>query len=103
MDELDRIQAWHKAQWERGRDPKLGLHVEPLHDKPGWTVRVDLDGTLLETLSVAPYKEGNGKDWLMYRVKDGKFEGAGDPTKLRALLFAFLELAERVTKGARRK
>ena len=96
MDVLERIQAWHKTQCERGRDPSLGVKIETLKDAPGWSVRIDLAGTPLSGLTLAPYKEGaTDRDWLAYRIKDDRFEGIGDPTKLHALLFAFLELADR--------
>ena len=96
MDVLERIQAWHKAQTERGRDPSLGVKIETLKDAPGWSVRIDLAGTQLSGLTLAPYKEGaTDRDWLAYRIKDDRFEGKGDPTKLQALLFAFLDLADR--------
>jgi immunity protein 53 of polymorphic toxin system len=96
MDVLERIQAWHKAQCERGRDAALGVRIETLKDLPGWSVRIDLAGTALSGLTLAPYKEGaTDRDWLAYRIKEDRFEGIGDPTKLQALLFAFLELADR--------
>ncbi len=96
MDVLERIQAWHKTQCERGRDLTLGVRIETLRDAPGWSVRIDLEGTPLSGLTLAPYREGTTeRDWLAYRIKDDRFEGIGDPTKLQALLFAFLELAER--------
>lgn len=96
MDVLERIQAWYKAQCERGRDPSLGLRIETLKEGAGWSVRIDLAGTPLSGLTLAPYKEGStSRDWLAYRIKDDRFEGIGDPTKLQALLFAFLELADR--------
>ncbi len=103
MDVLDRIQAWHKAQCERGRDLSLGVKIETLKDAPGWTVRIDLAGTKLSGLTLAPYKEGaTDKDWLAYRIREDRFEGVGDPTKLQALLYAFLELAERTMKEQKR-
>jgi len=96
MDVLERIQAWHKSQCERGRDPKLGVRIETLEEKPGWSVHIDLAGTPLSGLTLAPYREGaTDRDWLAYRIRDDTFEGIGDPTKLQALLFAFLELADR--------
>ena len=50
--------------------------------------------------TLAPYKEGaTDRDWLAYRIKDDRFEGIGDPTKLQALLFAFLDLADRTLAG----
>src|SRR5438309_7473523 len=100
MDVLERIQAWHKTQCERGRDPSLGVKIETLKDAPGWSVRIDLAGTPLSGLTLAPYKEGaTDRDWLAYRIKDDRFEGIGDPTKLHALLFAFLDLADRTVAG----
>ena len=96
MDVLERIQAWHKAQAERGRDLSLGVRIETLKEKAGWSVHIDLAGTPLSGLTLAPYREGvTERDWLAYRVQNDRFEGIGDPTKLQALLFAFLELAAR--------
>jgi hypothetical protein len=90
VDVLERIQTWHRA------NPATAVKIETLKDMPGWSVRVDLGGTRLSGLTLAPYREGaSGKDWLAYRIKDDRFEGIGDPTKLQALLFAFLDLADR--------
>ena len=103
MEVLERIQAWHKAQCERGRDLSLGVRIATLDDQPGWSVRIDLGGTALSGLTLAPYREGaTGRDWLAYRIKDDVFEGLGDPTKLQALLFAFLDLAERTMLASKR-
>jgi hypothetical protein len=96
MEVLERIQAWHKTQVESGRDPALGVRIETLRERPGWNVQIDLGGTPLSGLKLAPYREGaTERDWLAYRIKDDRFEGMGDPTKLQALLFAFLDLADR--------
>lgn len=96
MEVLERIQAWHKAQLERGRDLSLGVRIETLRERPGWSVQIDLSGTSLSGLKLSPYREGaTERDWLAYRIKDDRFEGIGDPTKLQALLFAFLDLADR--------
>jgi hypothetical protein len=96
MDVLERIQAWHKTQSEHGRDPKLGVRITTLEEKPGWMVHIDLAGTPLSGLTLQPYREGaTDRDWLAYRIRDDAFEGIGDPTKLQALLFAFLDLADR--------
>ena len=104
MEVLERIQAWQKAQLERGRDLSLGVRIETLRERPGWSVQIDLGGTALSGLKLAPYKEGaTDRDWLAYRIKDDRFEGIGDPTKLHALLYAFLDLAERTLKASARK
>jgi hypothetical protein len=96
VEVLERIQAWYKAQAERGGEPKPGIRIETLRERPGWSVQIDLAGTPLSGLKLAPYREGaTDRDWLAYRIKDDRFDGIGDPTKLQALLFAFLDLAER--------
>src|SRR5258708_29921820 len=96
MEVLERIQAWHKAQVERGRDPALGIRIETLRERPGWNVQIDLAGTPLSGLKLAPYREGTtDRDWLAYRIKEDRFEGVGDPTKLQAPLFAFPDLVDR--------
>jgi hypothetical protein len=96
MEVLERIQAWHKAQLERGRDLALGVRIETLRDRAGWSVQIDLASTPLSGLKLAPYREGaTDRDWLAYRIKEDRFEGIGDPTKLQALLFAFLDLVDR--------
>jgi len=100
MEVLERIQVWHKTQVERGRDPTLGVRIETLRERPGWSVQIDLAGTQLSGLTLAPYKEGAAdRDWLAYRIKNDRFEGIGDPTKLQALLYAFLDLADRTVAG----
>jgi len=96
MEVLERIQAWHKMQLERGRSLEHGIRIETLREKPGWSVQIDLSGTPLSGLKLAPYREGaTERDWLAYRIKEDRFEGIGDPTKLQALLFAFLDLLDR--------
>ena len=104
MEVLERIQAWQKAQLERGRALSLGVRIETLRERPGWSVQIDLSGTPLSGLKLSPYREGaTERDWLAYRIKDDRFEGIGDPTKLQALLFAFLDLVDRTTADLARQ
>src|SRR3989442_12359686 len=100
MEVLERIQAWHKTQVERGRDLTLGVRIETLRERPGWSLQIDLAGTQLSGLTLAPYKEGaTDRDWLAYRVNDDRFAGIGVPTKLPAQLCAFLDVADRTPAG----
>jgi hypothetical protein len=93
---LERIQAWHKQH------AGAGVFIETLREQPGWSVRIELAGTPLSGLKLAPYREGTeSRDWLAYRVRDDKFEGRGDPTKLQALLYAFFDLADRTISSSR--
>jgi hypothetical protein len=96
VEVLERFQAWHRQHLH------AAVSIETTRDQPGWSLRIELGGTPLAGLKVAPYKEGiEPRDWLAYRVKDDVFEGRGDPTKLQALLYAFLDLAGRATSSSR--
>ncbi len=89
MNVVEAIQAWVKAH-------SAAVRIETLQDAPGWSVSIALAGTPLEGMEMSPYREGGGaRDWLAYRIRDGQFEGRGDPTKLHAILFAFFDLAAR--------
>ena len=54
MEVLERIQAWYKAQAERGRSSAPAIRIETLKERPGWSVHIDLAGTPLSGLELAP-------------------------------------------------
>ena len=100
MDDLEWLEQWYAAQcigdWAEDR----GVTIESL-DNPGWLLKVDLRGTSLEERMVdasihrsgEPPEASNGNiggaEWMVCDVKGGKFIGAGDPGKLRAILHCF--------------
>ncbi|MDB1086593.1 immunity 53 family protein [Streptomyces sp. ACA25] len=43
---LDWLQSWYAAQCDGGWEHEWGVTIDTL-DNPGWTVRIDLDGTEL--------------------------------------------------------
>ena len=78
MDVLERIQAWYKAQAERGRDPALGVRVQTLSEKPGWSVQIDLAGTPLSGLKLAPYlRRQYGSAYPALQAIKGALDPAG--------------------------
>jgi len=112
MNEIIRLQKWYSSQcngeWEHGH----GISITSC-DNPGWWVKIDLRGTALEArlftpveLNVSAAQEDRiaggleldmcdrGSDWLLCRVKDKMFDGAGDPDKLQTILKTFLDWAE---------
>lgn len=99
MDELLlRLHRWYASQcdgdWEHGS----GVRITSL-DNPGWLVQIDLEGTPLEGCEFEPIERGlvdeSSVDWHHIWLKDGEFQGAGDPSKLAFILKTFLDWAER--------
>jgi hypothetical protein len=89
-DALARLSKWYAAQcdgeWEHG----MGVAITTV-DNPGWLVKINLQGTGCERGVFRDVKINNGdNDWLQCSVKDAKFIGAGDPSKLEIILDHFL-------------
>ncbi len=103
MDVLSRLQEWYSSQCDEEWEHQYGVHIETL-DNPGWMVRIDLVGTLLEDKPFAERAEGLGVNdhpdsarWISCYVREKRWEGAGDETQLARLLEIFLAWAERQT------
>jgi hypothetical protein len=102
MDEtLSRLQQWYARQCDGEWEHQYGVKIETL-DNPGWRVTIDLTGTDLDGRPFEP-QGGRGwndesTDWRSLFVEDGKFEGAGDPTKLTFILRTFLDWAEQTDR-----
>ena len=96
MEILEDVQRWYAAQcdgdWEHG----FGLSISTL-DNPGWSVRINLEETLLENLPFEPVSVDNGSGiWLSCRVDNKLFVGHGDPSQLSRILEIFLTWAKTV-------
>ena len=100
MDLLIWLQEWFAAQCDGDWEHSAGVRIESL-DNPGWLVTIRLRGTALEkhaanrvlaTLGELP-SAANGNvvtgEWLECRLDDGEFRGAGDASKLGAILGHF--------------
>ncbi len=95
---LPRLQQWYARHCDGDWEHNRGIVIESC-DNPGWWVRIDLRGTELADQTFIPILDGdddpmdpNG-DWLRCYVGDNCFNGAGDPSKLQAILSLFLEWA----------
>jgi hypothetical protein len=94
MDALKLFQAWCQSEcngrWERG----YGAQIHMLADKPGWTVRIELDGTSLTGKRFKELRRADREmDWIHCRVHESKFEGLGGPYMLEEILKVFLTWA----------
>lgn len=95
MDTLQRLQAWFERQCDGDWEHHSGISIQSC-DNPGWWVKIDLSGTLLEERSFTPVQRGEAKGmesqppWLSCYVEKGIFNGAGDATALEEILEIFL-------------
>ncbi len=98
---LDDLQGWYEAQCDGDWEHSYGITIETV-DNPGWSVRVDLAGTVLEDTPFPEIKEGadQGKNnWLWCRRSGNTFEGFGGPDQLQGVLGAFLTWATSSTSA----
>ena len=64
-------------------------------DNPGWCVRIDLVGTELEGRTFDRIENLDiDDDWMVCEVKNRKFIGSGDPSKLVKILQVFRDWVE---------
>jgi len=98
MEIINWIQDWYSAQCDGDWEHNFGVRIATL-DNPGWSVTIDLTDTDLQDLNFEYQLFNNGDDdWFGYSVKEGKFNGASDPQKLKLLLEKFREIAESIEK-----
>ena len=99
MDELPWLERWFQSRCDGNWEHERGLSIQTC-DNPGWWVKIDIDkeprawaaDEVLEIVGEPPSEiNGNvgGEDWMLCQIKDGKFDGSGDPTKLMRILKCF--------------
>lgn len=98
LEGLGWLQDWFAAQcngeWEHSRGVDIGTL-----DNPGWYISINLVGTDLQQADrelVEMYDSDD--DWAVSRIREGNFEGFGDPKKLGYLLDQFRQLMD--SKGS---
>jgi hypothetical protein len=96
MSALDDLQAWYRAQCDGDWEHDVGLNITSL-DNPGWLVKINLVGTRLQDEPfVAVEQLDSDERWMVCKVADGRFEGAGDPHRLGDILDRFMAWARSV-------
>ena len=93
-ESLEGLQRWYRSQcdgdWEHG----AGVEIATL-DNPGWTIRVSLSGTTLESRPFERIKsERTDEDWLHAWVEDDVWNAAAGPMNLSEALDTFLVWAD---------
>lgn len=76
------LQGWYMAQCDDDWEHSYGVTIETI-DNPGWTVRIDLEGTELATRPFKPrHRDYPGGDWYEIQVADGTFVATCSPLNL---------------------
>ena len=98
MDMLQWLQQSFSSQCDGGWEHSYRIIIDTL-DNPGWCVRIDLCGTELEGKTFDRIENLDiDDDWMVCEVKDHKFIGAGDPSKLVEILQVFRDWVEKLTQ-----
>lgn len=95
MDTLDWLAKWYLSMCDGEWEHSYGIRIDTL-DNPGWSVQIDLsEGNIDEISFEAVSNCTDDSNWMHCEVKDGKFCGRGDPTKLDAIIEVFRSYCER--------
>ena len=97
---LKELQDWYRSQCNEDWEHSFGVKIETL-DNPGWTVTVDLTETNVQDKPFESYSCGaiandltEDQDWIVCKVEERKFKGAGGPAKLEEIIATFLAWAK---------
>ena len=94
MDLLIWLEKWFSFMCDGDWEHLYGIKIDTL-DNPGWVVSIDILDTPLEMKKfekVSKYVDDS--NWICCQVKDGKFDGSGDISKLKEILEIFKKWAE---------
>ena len=94
MDILRWLSDWYQSNCDGDWEHCYGVKIDTL-DNPGWNIKIHLLGTEWEDKEFMSINIDKGDDdWIMCRVRDNVFDGAGDPQKLIAILTTFKNWVE---------
>lgn len=88
------LTEWYKSKCDGYWEHYNGISIVTI-DNPGWSVRIDFEGTGI-SINEHPWTlvENGDQDWYGYEIKQDKFDAAGDPSKLETLIGIFRQLVE---------
>ena len=90
-DTLSALADWYSSNCNGDWEHQYGIRIDTL-DNPGWSVRIDLSGTALESkLFERVETERSSGDWLHCRVEKFTFMAWGGPSNLEEMLRRFLD------------
>ncbi len=94
MENLNWLQNWYKKQIDGDWEHTYGVAIKTI-DNPGWHIEIDLNETSYEHLNSEFKLIDNSKDdWYGVEIKNKKYIGVGDPSKLDFLIKIFRKFVE---------
>jgi hypothetical protein len=100
LNTLLRLQQWYVRQCNGEWEHDCGISIESC-DNPGWWVKIQLKGTVLQDRGFRTVEENVDEhgfqisdSWLCCRMQGSEWHGAGDETRLEQILVLFLDWAE---------
>lgn len=92
---LGTLQSWYAEQCDGDWEHRAGIKLETL-DNPGWSLRINLEGTRLESKKYAEtmLNYDHDHDWIRCWVEDRVFRGVCGARQLENMLSIFFEWAE---------
>lgn len=86
--------GWYVRQCVNDWHEDRGVKIDTL-DNPGWSLRIDLNGTSLHQKSFQEVRiERSENDWVVARRNGDSFEALGGPENLNDMIESFLDWAE---------
>lgn len=94
MNAIKWLEDWFKSNCDGDWEHENLINIQSTSN-PGWSIEIDLNYTLLESLDIdCPLIEKSEEDWYFYTLKNGVFSAAGDTTKLLFLIEIFKKIVE---------
>lgn len=92
---LYELASWFSMQCDGNYEHMEGITIETL-DNPGWSIKVSLDGTLLQDKSFVPIKRGdpddvNDSEWIDCYKQDDFFIAYGGRAMLEEIIRIFID------------
>ena len=93
--EILRLQDWFESQCDKDWEHGNGIKIKTL-DNPGWSLDIELDGTILIDKELSEYKENyeHETDWITCKKEGSIFQGRGGPKQLLKIIQFFLDWAK---------
>lgn len=90
MSALQKLQQWYLQHCNNDWEHDFGIKIETL-DNPGWSIKIDLQLTALQYVTLEISEEKSELDWYYIKAKDSVFQAYCDATKLEFIITYFLE------------
>ncbi|EHQ90113.1 hypothetical protein DesyoDRAFT_3073 [Desulfosporosinus youngiae DSM 17734] len=94
MNLLKWLEDWYYSNCDGDWEHLYGVTISTL-DNPGWTIKIELLETFMETKQFQAIKHfRTEEDWIDCKVTNGVFTGCGGPRNLEEIIRIFYKWVE---------